>query len=71
MSSIKLKAHFDGERILLDEPFDIPPNAPLVVVVLAPDGKDAVAARDRAIIDANADHLNREAWDVLEYQGLP
>ena len=28
-------------------------------------------ARDAEIINANADHLNREAMDVLEYQGLP
>ena len=28
-------------------------------------------ARDAEIIDANAERLNREAMDVLEYQGLP
>jgi metal-responsive CopG/Arc/MetJ family transcriptional regulator len=28
-------------------------------------------ARDAAIINANADRLNAEAMDVLEYQGLP
>jgi hypothetical protein len=28
-------------------------------------------AQDAEIIDANADRLNREAMDVLEYQGLP
>jgi hypothetical protein len=27
--------------------------------------------RDLAIINANAEWLNREAEDVLEYQGLP
>jgi hypothetical protein len=28
-------------------------------------------ARDVAIIDAHADRLNKEAMDVLDYQGLP
>lgn len=35
MPSVSLKAHYDGERILLDEPFEIPPNSPLMVTVLA------------------------------------
>ena len=34
MSSVTLKAHYDGDRIQLDEPFDLPPNAPLLVTVL-------------------------------------
>ena len=36
MPALTLKAHFDGERIQLDEPFDLPINAPLMVTVLAP-----------------------------------
>ena len=28
-------------------------------------------ARDIQIINANADRLNKEAMDVIEYQGLP
>ena len=34
MPAVTLKAHYDGERILLDEPYDLPPNAPLMVTVL-------------------------------------
>lgn len=34
MPILSLKAHFDGERIRLDEPFDLPANAPLLVTVL-------------------------------------
>ena len=35
---MSVKAHFDGERIQLDEPVDLPLNAPLLVTVLpAPD----------------------------------
>jgi hypothetical protein len=50
MPAITLKAHFDGERILLDEPFDLPPNASLMVTVLptASDGEDAAWARAAA-----------------------
>ena len=34
MRSVVLKAHYDGEHIVLDEPFVLPPNAPLAVTVL-------------------------------------
>ena len=36
MPTITLKAHFDGQRILLDEPFDLPANSSLMVTVLLP-----------------------------------
>ena len=36
MSSVILKAHYDGEHIVLDEPFELPPNTPLAVTVLSP-----------------------------------
>jgi hypothetical protein len=34
MPSITLNAHFDGQQITLDEPFEIPSNAKLLVTVL-------------------------------------
>jgi len=34
-----LKAHFDGKQIVLDEPFDLPINIPLMVAVLDSDGE--------------------------------
>ena len=34
MPTVALKAHFNGDRIVLDEPFDLPPNSPLIVTVL-------------------------------------
>ena len=34
MPTVTLKAHYDGERILLDEPYDLPRNALLMVTVL-------------------------------------
>ncbi|MDZ4288468.1 MAG: hypothetical protein U0984_10950 [Prosthecobacter sp.] len=35
MSAVALQAHYDGERIVLDEPFDIPAHVPLIVTVLS------------------------------------
>ncbi|HEV7402555.1 MAG TPA: hypothetical protein VGO11_06510 [Chthoniobacteraceae bacterium] len=34
MPTITLKAHYDGEHIVLDEPSDIPLNAPLLVTLV-------------------------------------
>ena len=34
MPTVALQAHFDGKRIILDEPFDLPPHAALMVTVL-------------------------------------
>jgi hypothetical protein len=36
MPAITLKAHFDGEQIRLDEPYELPRDAPLIVTVLSP-----------------------------------
>jgi len=34
MQTVTLSAHFDGERIQLDEPFDLPADARLLVTLL-------------------------------------
>ncbi|MEK7676271.1 MAG: hypothetical protein AAB676_10615 [Verrucomicrobiota bacterium] len=34
MPTVALQAHYDGERIVLDEPFDLPTHTPLIVTVL-------------------------------------
>ena len=34
-----LTAHFDGEKVQFDEPYQLETNARLVVVVLPPDGE--------------------------------
>lgn len=34
MPSIALRAHYDGKQILLDESYELPPNAQLMVTVL-------------------------------------
>ena len=36
MPTVSLRAHYDGERIQLDEPFDLPSDVPLLVTVLVP-----------------------------------
>jgi hypothetical protein len=36
MPTISLKAHYDGKTIRLDEPFDLPQDARLMVTVLQP-----------------------------------
>lgn len=39
MPSAVLRAHYDGEHIVLDEPFDLPAHAPLMVTVIAPEAE--------------------------------
>ena len=34
MPTVAIPAHYDGERIILDEPFDLPTHAPLMVTIL-------------------------------------
>lgn len=40
MPIVALPAHYNGERICLDEPFDLQPNTKLIVTIL-PDEKSA------------------------------
>lgn len=39
METVTLRARFDGEQILLDEPYELEPNARLIVTIL-PKGLD-------------------------------
>jgi hypothetical protein len=62
--AVTLKAHFNGKQIVLDEPFDLPPDSPLMVTVLTKaDSTDAaewqglaVAALARAYGDDEPDY---------------
>ena len=36
MPAITLKAHFDGQQIVLDDPYELPHNSQLIVTVLSP-----------------------------------
>lgn len=40
MDTISLNAYFDGEQIILDEPFELKSNVKLVVTVLSKDEKE-------------------------------
>jgi len=48
MMTVTPRAHYDGEHIVLDEPFEIPANASLAVTVLAPDAPEHDSERERA-----------------------
>lgn len=37
MNTISLRAHFDGKKILLDDPFNLEPDTKLIVTVLPKD----------------------------------
>ncbi|MBM3833856.1 MAG: hypothetical protein FJ403_11415 [Verrucomicrobia bacterium] len=39
MNVVTLKAHYDGEKICLDEPLDIAPNTPLVIAIFRGEGE--------------------------------
>jgi hypothetical protein len=54
MPAISLRAHYDGTAIRLDEPYELPRDAQLLVTVLAP-----VASDDE-----------RTAWGTLAAEGL-
>jgi hypothetical protein len=54
MDAVTLRAHFDGQKICLDEPFELEPNAELLVTVLPAPSLDA----------------ERAAWVRLSQQGL-
>ena len=57
MPTVALQAHYDGKHIILDEPYDLPANASLVVTLLpsATDGdSENVWLRAAASSDAFA-----------------
>jgi hypothetical protein len=60
MDPISIPAHFDGQQILLDEPFELEPNSKLIVTVLGNHDSE----RD-SWIRLSADSLNR-AYDDNE-----
>jgi hypothetical protein len=46
MPTVTLQAHYDGEHIVLDEPYEIPPNSSLMVT----------------LVPAAADSESEETW---------
>jgi hypothetical protein len=53
MPAITLKAHFDGKQIVLDEPFELPSNTPLLVTLGSEAPLDAERADWYALSKAN------------------
>jgi len=53
MPTVALQAHYDGERIILDEPFDLPADTPLIVTVL-PSGSEADSETEEVWLRAMA-----------------
>ena len=60
MPTAILKAHYDGEHIVLDEPFALPLNAPLAVTVLSPSATEHDSEHDS----------ERAEWAALSAQSL-
>lgn len=56
MPAVLLKAHYDGQHIVLDEPFELSPDTSLAVAVLSP--------------AASPSDTEREQWAALSLQGL-
>jgi hypothetical protein len=54
MDAVTLRAHFDGQKICLDEPFEMEPDTELIVTVLPMQSLDA----------------ERAVWLRLSQQGL-
>ncbi len=40
MNAVVLPAHFDGQKIVLDEPYPLEPDTPLTVTILSPQDDD-------------------------------
>lgn len=50
MPTVALQAHYDGQQVILDEPCDLPANAPLMVTLLpTSSGTDSEEAWLRAV----------------------
>jgi hypothetical protein len=55
MKMVSLQAHFDGNQILLDEPFQLNPNARLIVTLVP---------------NSHTDDDERQDWLTLSLLGL-
>ncbi len=77
MSSISIRAHFDGKRILLDEPIELEPNTRLLITVLPKHdaGWDSwVRLSSKGLEDAYGQNEDEYTLDLIkeanpEYEG--
>lgn len=56
MPSITLKAHYDGQHILLDEPFDLPINSSLMVIISLPENEQWANFSMKGLANAYSDN---------------
>jgi len=56
MSTLTLRAHFDGKKVCLDEPANLAPNTPLLITVLT---KDKTQSERAAWLAASQESLAR------------
>jgi hypothetical protein len=54
MPPVALRAHYDGEKVVLDEPATLPANASLLVMVLPVEGETSESAWLRAAAASDA-----------------
>ena len=72
---LEIRGHFDGETIVLDEPFDLKPNTQVIVKVLPDDAEDDwLALGKRSFARAYADDEPEYSLDKIkefnpEYEG--
>jgi hypothetical protein len=64
MKTIALRAHFDGEHIQLDEPCDLAPDTPVMIIVRPEESEDE---RDEWRIAAGLLLANAYGEDEPEY----
>ena len=72
---LEIRGHFDGETIILDEPFDLKPNTQVIVKVLSDDAEaDWLTLGKRNFGNAYADDEPEYSLDKVkdfnpEYEG--
>lgn len=73
MPTLALKAHFDGEKIVLDENYNLPMNKPLIVTLLPDNETDPEEMWLRAAASSSAfAFLADPAEDVYTLEdGIP
>ena len=75
MPAVTLKAHFNGKQIVLDEPFDLPPDSPLMVTVLPKEGSAENAQWHRLAANALARAYGEDEPDYtpdeVKHRGSP
>jgi hypothetical protein len=79
MSLLTIRAHFDGERVLLDEPCQLEPDAQLLIIVLPKplqngEHEDWARLSLQALSNAYGAHEPEYSLDVIkepnpEYEG--